>query len=379
MSPARSRHPLPARSSRGQIIVIAAIGMIAFIGMVAVVLEGGNAYAQQRVTQNASDGAANAGAVVLAQRLAGVTKDTTDVAAAIDAVSPAGPAGLDIYDARYTDVAGNLLTPLGVITTNRPSAALVGTDPIPGSAQGVSVAGTRNFDTFFARVFGFTSFKSTAEAIAVAGSLQGGAFLPIVFPINVTDCEVNGDLVEPGQEVNWQLSQPGNPPTGPEYIVPLCKPAGGAFQVLDLVPGMKCEDEVTNKINVSFILPQDVEGDPGNDCAKKIFDALEDLVPGGPFLIPICDSGSDEGCASGGGGGTYHIVKVASFWIDYVSDQNSANNPACKSDPSKNLYTIAGNGSSSCVAGWFVRYISAGAVGTATVGTSDAIGVQLIK
>jgi hypothetical protein len=331
------------------------------------------------VTQNTVDSAANAGAVVIAQSLGGVAKTTTDVAAAMSPIINPGPTGLDLTDARFTNVTGQLLTPLGLVTTDRALAARVGTDAIPPDAQGVSVAGRRTFGTSFARVLGIDSLSSSADAIAVAGSLQGGDFLPIVFPINVTDCEVNGDLVEPGQEVNWQLSQPGNPPTGPEYIIPLCKPAGGAFQVLDLVPGMSCEDEVTSSINVEFNLPQDVEGDPGNDCAKKIFDALQSELPGGPYLIPICDSGSDEGCADGGGGGTYHIVKVASVWIDYVSDKNSGSNPLCDSDPSKNLYTIAGNGSSSCVAGWFVRYISAGAVGTAPVGNSDAMGVQLIK
>ena len=118
---------------------------------------------------------------------------------------------------------------------------------------------------------------------------------------------------------------------------------------------------------------------PGTIARRRSSTPFRPSCPGGPYLIPICDSGSDEGCADGGGGGNYHIVKVASVWIDYVSDENGGKNTACDSNPSKNLYTIAGNGSSSCVAGWFVRYISAGAVGTAGVGTSDAIGVQLIK
>jgi hypothetical protein len=48
------------------------------------------------------------------------------------------------------------------------------------------------------------------------------------------------------------------------------------------------------------------------------------------------------------------------------------------------LVTIAGNGSDACIAGWFVRFISAGPVGPRPVGpgtveNADAIGVQLIK
>jgi Flp pilus assembly protein TadG len=54
-------------AAAGQILVIAALGMVAMIGGVALVLEGGNAYAHQRIAQNASDAVATAGASVLAQ------------------------------------------------------------------------------------------------------------------------------------------------------------------------------------------------------------------------------------------------------------------------------------------------------------------------
>ena len=60
---------------RGQILVIAVIALIAMIGGVALVLEGGNAYAHQRVAQNGADAVANAGATVLAQRLGGGDQD----------------------------------------------------------------------------------------------------------------------------------------------------------------------------------------------------------------------------------------------------------------------------------------------------------------
>ena len=68
---------LPARADRGQrgqIIVIAALAMIALIGGVSLVLEGGNAYAHQRIAQNAADSVANAGATVIAKRLSGGTE-----------------------------------------------------------------------------------------------------------------------------------------------------------------------------------------------------------------------------------------------------------------------------------------------------------------
>jgi hypothetical protein len=38
-----------------------------------------------------------------------------------------------------------------------------------------------------------------------------------------------------------------------------------------------------------------------------------------------------------------------------------------------------GNGSSSCMVGWFVRYVTSGPVGTGQIHNGEAIGVQLIR
>jgi Flp pilus assembly protein TadG len=73
------------RAQRGQIIVIAALTMIALIGGVSLILEGGNAYAHQRMAQNAADSVANAGATILAQRLGGGLEGDAEVVAATDA------------------------------------------------------------------------------------------------------------------------------------------------------------------------------------------------------------------------------------------------------------------------------------------------------
>jgi len=99
-------------------------------------------------------------------------------------------------------------------------------------------------------------------------------------------------------------------------------------------------------------------------------------------MIPICDN--NECNTSGGSNATYHITGVVSFYIDYMSDSNNQNNSLCQShlnsDPSPQpLVTISGNGSSSCIAGWFIRFITTGPVGAGQVGNGDSIGIQLIK
>lgn len=374
-----------ARPATGQVIVIFALALIAIIGMVALVLEGGNAYAQQRVTQNGVDAAANAGAVVIGETLGpnGLTRTDGDVSNAVNAVATANTLGSQT--GFYTDVTGKYLNNAGVVVASQSDAAVVGSgdsvDLIPPNAQGVRVGGTRSFGTSFARAIGITSLDASADATAIAGRLTGGAFLPVIFPINITDCDNSGDLGV--GEANWTLSQPDGPdadsnPEGNEYIIPLCKTGGGAFQVLDLDPGLSCQEEAQGGVSVFWpTLPVDVPVDPGNDCAKKVADVVNaPPVQGSIVLIPICESLCTT---SSGSGGVYTVVKVTAFFIDYMHEQNNPNHAAECQGNGTTITRITGNGSSSCVAGWFVRYISAGPVGVGPIGETDAVGVQLIR
>src|SRR4029450_10767453 len=119
-----SRRKVQPRRDRGQIIVVAALTMVALIGGVSLILEGGNAYAHQRIVQNAADSTANAGAMVIGQRLGGGNQTDTDVFNAINTM--AGANNPDTYLGYYTDVHGNLLTPLGLTTTSFANAEQVG-------------------------------------------------------------------------------------------------------------------------------------------------------------------------------------------------------------------------------------------------------------
>lgn len=372
----------PRRAARGQVIVITAMAMMALIGGVSLVVEAGNAYAHQRDAQNAADSVANAGATVLAQRLGG-DATITDGSVAARIASLAGSNRLSSHQAWYTDVKGKLLDSAGNIVSSTGSAAAVGGGAIPPNTQGVQVAGSQAFGTTFARVLGFDQFTASAAATAVTGALTGGVFLPVVFPVNIVDCEQNGDLGV--GEANWTLSDPdpaGGHPIGQEYIVPLCKTGGGSFMILDLDamltppgPMNNCDEEVSNPPAIQFVeFPVLVPSDNGNNCAKKMVDEVNKLS-GKVVLIPICDGD----CITGhGSNANYHVIRVTAFYLDYMSDQNGGNNTACQGNGTT-LIPIRGNGSSSCLAGWFVRYITSGPVGSGTIEGSGAIGVQLIK
>jgi Putative Flp pilus-assembly TadE/G-like len=370
------QHGRSKRRQRGQVIPITALAMIALIGGVALILEGGNAYAHQRQTQNGADAVANAGATVLAQFLGGTTKTDADVVAAMNSVSNANV--LNDYDGYYTNVTGSWLNPGGAITGSQAAAARVGDGSIPPGAQGVQAVGTQTFATTFGRVIGFPQFTSSGDAISVAGALAGGGIMPLVFPVNIVDCGTNGDLGT--GETNWQVSNPpataGGNPVGQEYIIPLCKTGEGSFMVLDLDGTMNnCEDEVANPRAKQFAsFPVEVQSDNGNNCAKPMEDEFNARA-GQVVLIPVCDG---DCTTSGGSHATYHIIRVAAFFIDYFSDQNGGTNPACQGNGTT-LVPIAGNGSSSCIAGWFVRYITSGPVTGGPIQGAGAIGVQLVK
>lgn len=365
------------RRPRGQVIPIAALAMIALIGGVALILEGGNAYAHQRETQNGADAVANSGATVLAQYLGGTAKTDSDVVTAMSTTSSAN--NLGSYLGYYTNVSGAMLTNGGAITTSFGAAARVGDGVIPPGAQGISAKSSQNFGTTFGRVIGFPQFTASADAISVAGALTGGVFLPVVFPVNIVDCDTNGDLGT--GEMNWQISNPDGPdadlnPEGQEYIVPLCKTGGGSFMILDLdgTPN-NCDDEVANPPAVQFAnFPVDVQSDNGNNCAKKMVDEVN-AKSGQVVLIPVCDG---ECVTGNGSNAVYHVIRVAAFYLDYMSDQNGGKNTACQGNGTT-LVPIRGNGSSSCLAGWFVRYITSGPVGAGPIQGAGAIGVQLVK
>lgn len=372
-------------AERGQVIVIVAMAMVAIVAGVSLVIEGGNAYAQQRVTQNGVDAVANGGATVLAQRLGGAILGDADVLDGMDALAAAN--GLGSYTAHYTNVTGGLLTTLGAVTTDIATAAQVGPadgdSTIPPGTQGVRIRGTRTFETTFARALGMNQFTAGADATAVTGALTGGNFLPVVFPVSLADCDSTG-----GQTVQvdapWRMANPGKPhPVGQEFLVPLCKSGAGSFMILDLDPDKSCYEEVVDPSSIQFHdFPVDVPVDTGNDCAKQVEQGIADRgLEGKVVLIPICDG---ECSTASGSNADYHIIRIAAFYLDYLSYSNNANNSACAATTSPTYGTsivniVGGNGSSSCMAGWFVRYVTSGPVGTGTLNNGEAIGVQLIR
>ena len=157
--------PLPTRDARrperGQALVIVAIAFIGLLGMTAFVVDGGNAFAQQRGTQNAANSAALAGATVMVSNLAGSVKSDADVLLAVQ--TAIGNNKATLTSASYVDWAGANVGTVGQISGGA----------IPPTAAGVKVHGERSFRTYLAGIAGINDLGTGADATAVAGTLKG--------------------------------------------------------------------------------------------------------------------------------------------------------------------------------------------------------------
>jgi Flp pilus assembly protein TadG len=372
------------RSERGQALVLVVLALVAMIGVTALVIDGGNAFAQQRGTQNASDAAALAGATVMVEHLGGATKVDSDVYAAITAKMTANSATFATAD--YVDSS------YGTIRAVTNTAAA-----IPDAAFGVAVHGDRAFRTYMAGIVGLNNLSTGADATAVAGTLkgicaadQGCGLLPVTFSVNISDCTNNGNIVigtNPWPLVSVATAQADKGVGAYEAIVPLCKVGPGGVGWLDMCPSGNLSQQITTGCNVAFDIPTWIHTSPGNpNNVESEMNAYDDQV----IMLPLFDgtcrsipaSGLLPDCTNPGNGNNlyFHIPKFAGFLLDHAYIQGNNSGP-CNSAPGITVTPPAGgNGGTTCLKGWFVRYVTQGPVGAfdPTQDSASALGVQLV-
>ena len=362
----------------------------------AIVVDGGNAWVQQRATQNGTDAASEAGAVILVQKLAGTNPAWTvaqwdaAISGAVTAAASSSQNNLTSITAYYTDVAGNLLTGAGTTTTDPAQAALVGGGSVPAGAQGVMARGARTFSSYLAGVIGLTSFTTPANATAVAGALggicsasDGCAVVPVTYPVAIDTCAGNGTMI-PGTDP-WPLVSPANATASNEAIVPLCKNGPGAVGWLDLGGGT-CPSRSRRHITRHSMCPH---GFRRIQETRTTSNSEMNAYDGQIILIPMFDGTCKDkptgvaltDCTAGAGVGNntwYHIPKFTAFLLDHAYIQGN-NHPECNELPGTPF--VGGHGSTSCLKGWFTKYITQGPVVPGGGGSGDpaAMGVQLIK
>ncbi len=416
-------HRALQRGEDGQALVLVIGALTAILAMVALIIDGGNAYVNQRSAQNTSDSAADAGATILSVNINANTKTDTDVAAAVTAAATSNGSGPVV--AYYTDIEGNMLTAAGTTTASPGSAVQVGLSAgnvippcvdaakcVGGLASGVRALATKPFNTFFAGVVGITTLTASAEATAVAGYLpnrcdsdEGCVLLPVTFALTANTCDGSGDTIT-GPPWGFPNLPPKNL-TGDEYdernevILSLCKQSPGAVGWLDYgVTGCNLSCMITDPQQGSVVLPTWFQTQPGNpnnldgelseywgDVLGKV-DAGDEVV-----LIPIFD----ETCWSPADGTNfdYPIPQVCSkapkgnntyfhipFFVGFLLDRtytSGSNTNQCNATPGAPL--VGGNGANGCFKGWFTKIVGPGevVVGSGEEGPATPTGVQLIK
>jgi len=350
------------RSSAGQAIVVLALGMTVILAGAAVVIDGGNAMAQQRGTQNATDSAALAGAVVIAEKMGGATRSDADVVAAMSNVFSNNESTMET--SYYISFEGTV-----VGTVGRGGS-------IPSDAAGIDTSGRRTFNTFLAAVAGQSVWTAGARATAVAGSLRsvcsaadGCGVMPVTFSIPITGCDGTNRPLRIG--VDWALvsldTALADQGVGDyESIVPLCKNGPGGVGWLDMGCGGTLLQQIEQPCNDAIDLPVWIQSSTGD---SNNVESGFDNYGGDVILVPMFDAtcrdvpstGLPADCTDPGNGSNlwYHIPRFAKFLLDEAFIQGS-DHPDCNAEPGGP--PVGGNGSTSCFKGWFVRYIMQGRV-----------------
>src|SRR5438309_10074265 len=161
-----SRHAHQRYGERGQSLVLMALALVALLGMTGLIVDGGNAWAQQRASQNASDSSSEAGTVILVQRASGATAPNSSYATGCP-TAPADQWDRAVCNAVYGAATNNLVTVNSAKYTNFNGTLLlgdVGAGSVPAGAQGVRTVGSRQFNTYIAGVIGISKLTSTTEA-----------------------------------------------------------------------------------------------------------------------------------------------------------------------------------------------------------------------
>lgn len=422
----RSRSQRRRPPDAGQALVVMVGVMLLGIGLLALIIDGGNIVTQQRITQTGSDGTAEAGAVVLATRLAGAVTPASgwDAEVAAKVAQSAAANNMTVQAAYYTDICGIPLQANGAAalnangTENLALAVQVGSGSLPGGSAttpdcpsmtvgpvaGVLVIGHKDVGAYVARAIGIPTFSVTSRATAVAGYLQGVcgssqgewcAVLPVTIPVNTVTCDGSNNVVPGTSAWPWNVV----------LTVPLCRNNPGNVGWLDWDPPGGGASElvcsIVNPDNPAITLPswQYVAatgntngGGPCQDDDTGItYSGVEDGIrkyDGSIVLIPqfdmTCRTQNNQpdpvstqptvnnppnyGCPNTPGGGNgqniwYRMPSFAYFQLCTPSDPACNGHHGAYIQGSNAAVCDTGNGSTSCLIGKFTDILGTGTVG----------------
>jgi Flp pilus assembly protein TadG len=289
-------------TERGQALVIFAGGMIAFLLVLGLAIDGGNAFLQRRDSQNVSDLASMAGTTAI------VTFYVKDGGTAAAAASD----GPKVFTAITNSVAANGCQASGgrpcnwtaqyVSGTLAPLGSVTSGGAIPSGAQGVVVNATSTPSTYFLGVVGRSTWSigTTATAMSASGTktVEGGQLLPI----GVDPPNLNFNI---GQIYN--ITDGDNGPGNFGWLSWTGSNASGTLETSLCTPN-----------NPPMTFPVIIPGEPGKHNKSGVRDCLQGWVgSGATVLLPIWDTcGTDAEASNGkcnGNPASYHVTGLAAF------------------------------------------------------------------
>jgi Flp pilus assembly protein TadG len=278
--------PVDRHGERGQVIVIFALALVAIIGMVGLVLDGGGAFAQRRDEQKVADLAAIAGAN--AYMNAGTNTLAARSSAAIAAAQAAATRN------GYTQGAGGAVVNVTI-------------DPLSSGGR-VRVAMTAPHSNNFARVMGMNSWDVSVSAAADAAVVDTGiGAAPWIMDIGAFNADGSPKYTSsnPAQFGEGNGDYPNNP----------LDIAWTDFNGNNNVN----TNEVSNIISGSNVVTETIDfgqyiGQHNNGFHNALWDDVQTYLAGQDVPIPVtgpCPAGSPnpDGCFKGWA--MFHVVSAS--------------------------------------------------------------------
>lgn len=293
------RQETAARGDRGQILVIFTISIVAIIGMVGLVLDGGSAFAQRRTEQNVSDLAAMAGATAYLNTSGDSVAKTAAADAAAYAIAGANgfTNGIDGTSVSVNVTSSSLLATVTVDITKphrNNFAAVMGmpTWPVSVTATAISSAKPNAANGLMPLLFNEEAFPG-----AICDE-DAGACVPEVYQLPGTG---NEDVPQDATQFNWTVfcTASGNECNGDSSDVDDLIHGGGDTKTVNLTDDIGPLNAGTHatlfqdlEAYVGGMFPVPIVDDDGNMVGFAYFKLLSvegesDKVVRGYFVSPV--------------------------------------------------------------------------------------------